>query len=242
MRKIQFDGAAIPNPGSRGIGVILIDNDVIIKEISKKLDGVGTNNEAEYHALIEGLQQAIHLGWKDVCVQGDSRLVINQVTGLWSISAENLKKLNNVAKDLINNLNHVELKWIEREKNSKADYAASKALGFAEDPYHYKENAFKNKETKKVSEDIDFFCPKCKRECKFEWQTFKNGTSHIRQSCPVHGYIRYAPKSPKFLSKVGELHESDPIVIPLTCYACDKYVGCNLVEEGFADLCKLNKQ
>ena len=26
MKKIQFDGAAIPNPGKMGIGVVLIEN------------------------------------------------------------------------------------------------------------------------------------------------------------------------------------------------------------------------
>jgi ribonuclease HI len=98
----------------------LIDNDVVVNEISKELEGIGTNNEAEYFALIERLQHAINLGWKDVCIQGDSRLVIDQVAGSWSINADNLKKLNAEAKELIKRFTSVKLEWIERERNSKS--------------------------------------------------------------------------------------------------------------------------
>ena len=37
MKKIQFDGAAIPNPGEMGIGVVLFENSTIISTISKKV-------------------------------------------------------------------------------------------------------------------------------------------------------------------------------------------------------------
>jgi ribonuclease HI len=71
MKIIQFDGGAVPNPGTRAIGVILLDDTHVLKEISRKLDGIGTNNEAEYSALIEGLKQVIALGWTEILVQGD---------------------------------------------------------------------------------------------------------------------------------------------------------------------------
>ena len=57
MKIIQFDGGAVPNPGTRGIGVILLEDNHVLKEISCKLDGIGTNNEAEYSALIEGMKR-----------------------------------------------------------------------------------------------------------------------------------------------------------------------------------------
>lgn len=77
MKIIQFDGGAVLNPGTRGIGIILLEDNHVLKEISRKLDGIGTNNEAEYSALIEGLKQALALGWKEILVQGDSKLVVN---------------------------------------------------------------------------------------------------------------------------------------------------------------------
>jgi hypothetical protein len=37
MKKIQFDGAAIPNPGKMSIGVVLIEDKIRIAKISKKI-------------------------------------------------------------------------------------------------------------------------------------------------------------------------------------------------------------
>lgn len=194
MKIIQFDGGAIPNPGAMGIGVVLMDDNRIIKELSKKLDGIGTNNEAEYSALIEGLKQAIEFEWKNICIQGDSKLVINQVKGMWKINKPDLVVLNNTVQKLLNNFNSIEIKWIKREQNSRADAAASMALGLEEDPYHQM--------IKKDKTDPGSSCPRCGKECKFELQTFKNGDQHLKQKCPTHGFIRYAPKLPEYLEKV----------------------------------------
>lgn len=130
MKVIQFDGGAVPNPGTRAIGVILIENGIVLKEISRKLDGIGTNNEAEYSAFIEGLKQAINLGWTDILVQGDSKLVVNQVAGSWKVNKDNLKPLNAEAKTLLSKFQSVKVEWIPREMNSRADAAASRALGY----------------------------------------------------------------------------------------------------------------
>ncbi len=129
MNVIQFDGGAVPNPGARAIGVIIIENSIVIKEISRKLKGIGTNNEAEYSAFIEGLKEAINLGWKDIVVQGDSQLVVNQVAGSWKVNKDNLKPLNAEAKKLLSQFQSAKVEWIPREMNSRADAAASKALG-----------------------------------------------------------------------------------------------------------------
>ncbi|WP_321419423.1 ribonuclease HI family protein [uncultured Methanomethylovorans sp.] len=130
MKIIQFDGGAVPNPGTRGIGVILPEDNHVLREISCKLDGIGTNNEAEYSALIGGLKQALALGWTDILVQGDSKLVVNQVAGSWKVNKDNLRSLNEEAK----------VEWIPREKNARADEAASKALGFDEISLHQVSN------------------------------------------------------------------------------------------------------
>ncbi len=130
MKIIQFDGGAVPNPGAHAIGVIIIENGIVIKEISRKLKGIGTNNEAEYSAFIEGLKQAINLGWTDIHVQGDSKLVVNQVAGSWKVNKDNLKPLNAEAKKLLSQFRSAKVEWIPREMNSRADAAASRALGY----------------------------------------------------------------------------------------------------------------
>ena len=203
MKKIQFDGAAIPNPGEMGIGVVLIENNNIITKITKKLPNTGTNNVAEYTALLTGIQKALELGWKQVSIEGDSKLVINQINGIWGINKDHLKILHNQVVEGLSNFDSYTINWIPREKNFKADELASKALGYEEDIYH--NPTFKNKNIHKNDQnDVDIKCPKCKRDCKFKWQQFKNGSNHIRQECPIHGYIRYAPKIEPYIILANE--------------------------------------
>ena len=53
-----FDGATVPNPGRRGIGGLLLGPAGQRVEIARDL-GHGTNNEAEYDALIAVLEAAV---------------------------------------------------------------------------------------------------------------------------------------------------------------------------------------
>jgi len=208
MKKIQFDGAAIPNPGEMGIGIVLIENNNIISEISQKLPNIGTNNIAEYTALLTGISNALELGWKHVMIEGDSELVINQVNGAWNINKEDLKSLYaRVAKEL-SKFDSYTINWIPREKNSIADELASKALGYDEDPYHH--TGIKNKTTgyeKDQENEINIKCPKCERDCIFKWQEFKNGLRHISQECPAHKFIRYAPQVEPYLTIANQTRD-----------------------------------
>lgn len=52
-------------------------------------------------------------------------------------------------------------------------------------------------------------CPRCKRDCKFIWQTFEDGSEHIRQECPVHGYIRFAPQIEPYKTIADQTVEND---------------------------------
>jgi hypothetical protein len=52
-------------------------------------------------------------------------------------------------------------------------------------------------------------CPWCKRDCKFIWQTFEDGSEHIRQECPVHGYIRFAPQTEPYKTIADQTVEND---------------------------------
>ena len=198
MKKIQFDGAAIPNPGEMGIGVVLIEDKDIITEIAKKLPDKGTNNIAEYTALLTGISAASELGWKDVLIEGDSKLVINQVKGAWKINKAHLKRLHAQVVKELSKFDSYALNWIPREKNSVADELASKALKQDEGLYHPSET--KIKEATKNGMNLGLKCPNCKGECVFKWQEFNDGSRHIRQECPVHGFIRYAPQIEPYIT------------------------------------------
>ncbi len=195
MKKIRFDGGAVPNPGEMGIGIVLIENNKVIKKISEKLDGKGTSNIAEYTALSKGVSNALGLGWTDVVIEGDSKLVISQVTGLWRVNDEKLKPLHKKVKEKLSNFDSYELRHIPREDNSLADELASKALRDTESPQSPK--------ISKSEKIVGTKCPKCKMECKFKWQEFKNGTEHIRMECSRHGFVKYAPKEEPFIAKAN---------------------------------------
>ena len=122
-----FDGACRGNPGPMGIGAVLLENGKKIKEISKRL-GKGTNNIAEWSALIEGLKMASAHGCKELEVRGDSQLIIRQITGKYRVRNENLIPLYDEARKLCRNFEKISFKWVQREKNADTDALSNKAL------------------------------------------------------------------------------------------------------------------
>lgn len=121
-----FDGASLGNPGRRAIGVVLKTPKKTYK--FKKEIGKGTNNQAEYYALIAGMMLAKKLGVKELTVKGDSQLVIKQMVGEYKVHDEKLKKLYEKAKELEKSFRKVSYEWIPREKNKEADKLAEEAL------------------------------------------------------------------------------------------------------------------
>ena len=124
---LQFDGACRGNPGPMAIGVVLTKDGKKIKEISKRL-GRGTNNIAEWTALIEGLKLAKDKGCKELEVRGDSQLIIKQVTGKYKVKSSNLIPLFNEAEKLCGNFDKIKFKWVKREDNSDTDTLCNRAL------------------------------------------------------------------------------------------------------------------
>ncbi len=123
-----FDGCSKNNPGEAGIGVAIYNN--YLEEIAVISKGIGihSNNEAEYMALIEGLQTLLYRGIKNVLVFGDSQLVINQVTKVYKVKSENLIILYNQVQELIKQFDYIEFKHVLRDKNKRADELANIGL------------------------------------------------------------------------------------------------------------------
>jgi len=122
-----FDGACRGNPGPMGIGVVLLENGKKVKEISKRL-GKGTNNIAEWSALIEGLKMALAHRCRELEVRGDSQLIIRQITGQYRVKSENLIPLYNEANRLSGNFEKIKFKWVKRDKNAFTDALSNRAL------------------------------------------------------------------------------------------------------------------
>ncbi len=122
-----FDGACRGNPGPMAVGVVLLENGKRVKEVSKRI-GIGTNNIAEWRALIEGLKLAKSHGCKELEVRGDSQLIIKQITGQYMVKSDNLVPLFNEAVKLCESFERLRFKWVKREENLYTDTLSNKAL------------------------------------------------------------------------------------------------------------------
>jgi ribonuclease HI len=125
---IFTDGAARGNPGPAAIGVVIQDEaGNTLAQISRRL-GATTNNQAEYQAIISGLEKAISLGAKNVTIKSDSELVVNQINGRYKIKNTALRPLYQKVVRLAGSLESLSVSYIPREQNSEADALANKAL------------------------------------------------------------------------------------------------------------------
>ena len=122
-----FDGACRGNPGPMAIGVVLMENGKRVKELSKRI-GIGTNNIAEWRALIEGLKLAKAHGCRELEVRGDSQLIIKQITGQYKVKSDNLVPLFNEAMKLCESFERLRFKWVRRDENLYTDTLSNNAL------------------------------------------------------------------------------------------------------------------
>lgn len=118
---IHFDGGARPpDNGQAAIGYIVeIDDSTEVKG-SERI-GTATCNEAEYQALIRGLETASEMGCTNVEVKGDSQLIVRQVNGEWKTREPRLRKLRDRAQELVEEFEQFEIRHISREENGEAD-------------------------------------------------------------------------------------------------------------------------
>jgi len=128
---IFSDGGSRGNPGQAAIGYTIQNSEGdYLAKVGQKI-GIGTNNEAEYKAIVAALKQASNLaGCGEAVVQTylDSKLVVEQLSGNWKIKEARLALLAMEAKKLEKNFAKVIYKHIPREKNSLADSLLNKAL------------------------------------------------------------------------------------------------------------------
>jgi ribonuclease HI len=127
---LQFDGGARGNPsGKAGAGMVLYDlNGQEIWCGWKFLGTAMSNNQAEYYALLYGLQCSRSLGIKKLRCEGDSDLIVKQLNGVYEVRSPVLRELWKSANDVLQDFEHYELHHIFREKNKRADWLANNAM------------------------------------------------------------------------------------------------------------------
>ena len=122
-----FDGGSNGNPGPSAGAAVLVRPDGQILRTSTFI-GHATNNQAEYAGLICGLQLAVEAGCQTLVVKGDSKLVVNQVAGIWKTKDAALRTCLVEARQLVERFRVVEMHWIPREENSEADAEVRRCL------------------------------------------------------------------------------------------------------------------
>lgn len=124
---LNFDGASKGNPGPSGAGAVIYKNREEIWS-SHKFIGCKTNNQAEYSALIFGLEGALNLGIKTLLVLGDSLLVINQVNGLYKVKSDFILPLHKEVLALKSKFDFIEFNHVYRDNNKRADQLSNMAF------------------------------------------------------------------------------------------------------------------
>ncbi len=124
--ELYIDGASRGNPGKAGIGFVIFKNGHEILRDGKYI-GVKTNNEAEYFALLLGLKKCLELGINSVKIYSDSKLLVNQINGIYKIKDDKLKRLYKEIRKILKNINY-KIEHIPREKNKIADNIANQVL------------------------------------------------------------------------------------------------------------------
>jgi len=89
-----------------------------------------TNNEAEYEALIAGLEIALESGARSIEIRGDSELVLNQLTKEYKCVNESLVMYFTLANALLKRFIHVEIRHLPRVANQEVNDLAQMASGY----------------------------------------------------------------------------------------------------------------
>jgi len=99
---IHIDGSSNKQAGGASVILHSLEGDKI--ECMVRLDFLTTNNEAEYEALIIGLDLARATGAENLVVYCDSQVVISQVNEDYECKNEQMKKYLEQMKDRVNKL------------------------------------------------------------------------------------------------------------------------------------------
>ncbi|MDR3136620.1 MAG: 6-carboxytetrahydropterin synthase QueD [Coriobacteriales bacterium] len=128
---LHTDGGSRGNPGPSGIGfVIEVDSGASLEIIAEggAPIGIATNNQAEYQALIWGLENAAALKVRSLDIYADSELMIRQLTGEYRIKNPSLSPLFAQVQALLAGFDSHRLRHVQRADNAPADLLVNRAL------------------------------------------------------------------------------------------------------------------
>jgi ribonuclease HI len=124
--KLYIDGSSRGNPGPSGVGIVLIDNNGKEVGVFSEQIGRATNNQAEYTALLYAVEIIKILDLKDAIIYTDSELLFKQIYGKYRVKNDKIRNLLKAFFNIKEGLN-IEVLYLERESNARADILAKDA-------------------------------------------------------------------------------------------------------------------
>jgi len=125
--RLFTDGGARGNPGPAAIGGILYQDKQEISSFSEYI-GETTNNQAEYKALIKGLETALAKDVFELSCFLDSELVVKQLIKEYKVKDKELAKIFVQAWNLTLKFKKITFSHVRRELNKEADKLVNQAL------------------------------------------------------------------------------------------------------------------
>ena len=125
---LYTDGAARGNPGPSGAGWVLYNGQEDEVLSGHQFLGHRTNNQAEYEAVIYGLEAIADCEIENIVIRADSQLMVRQLLGEYRVKNVDLKPLHAKALQLLSTFAQVKIEHIRREYNVPADRQANLAL------------------------------------------------------------------------------------------------------------------
>ena len=116
---IQTDGSLAQKRG--GVRVVITAPNREILKYRVQLKFPATNNEAKYEGILTGLRLEKTLGVKNLLVQSDSKLVIEQINGEYEAKEERMQKYLRLTRHLTHEFDKVEFVQVLKNQNMVAD-------------------------------------------------------------------------------------------------------------------------
>ena len=89
-----------------------------------------TNNQAEYEAILKGLQLLHKVKAEAIEVFRDSQLIINQLIGLYECKEDTLRIYYDECQRLLKEFLHFSFQHIPRAQNQEANRLAQSVIGY----------------------------------------------------------------------------------------------------------------
>ncbi|XP_026398944.1 uncharacterized protein LOC113294779 [Papaver somniferum] len=124
---LYFDGSATLSNDTGGAAVVLLSPSGEVFSPSFKLEFHYTNNSAEYEAFLLGLSLSKQAGAMQMEIIGDSKLLVNQMNGVYSLKEVTLALFRDKAQRLLYYFSEATIVHTGRTNNKHADCLATLA-------------------------------------------------------------------------------------------------------------------